>query len=310
MNLCNVSIFKNATDVFNASQASIGALFECIRTGGSIKGLIEEIRQYPITSKKRKLELPVIMWQGAFSHRADNGLRNLSSLMCIDIDHQTPEKLMMLRSCLMNTSWVMAMFRSPSGDGLKVIVKTDNYAPSKYKNLYRQLEKMFEDRFAIKPDKNCEALSQGCFASYDPDIYVNQNPQTLHLEYDPAYDDKPKATQATTSANTYSPQPLSRVAMFLSQLGNGLSDDDIIEIADKRFQRYPNRYKDGYRTKSIFVQASALCKAGIPIGKALDYLKEHYLPTGYDEDKLEYEACRAYEKNKDLYGTERSSYRP
>ena len=310
MNFCNVTIFRNATDTHNASQASVGALFECIRTGGSIKNLIEEIRAFPIACKKRKLELPVIMWQGTFTHRADIGLRSLSTLMCVDIDHKTEEELVTLRTSLMNEPWVMAMFRSPSGDGLKVIVKTDNTETAHYKNCYRQLEKLFEDRYGIKPDNKCEAISQGCFASYDPDIYVNSNVQDLHLEYNPAFDIIPTTTQQGVAHTSDATKPLSPVDLFLGQLGNGLSDEEIIEIADKRFARYPKRYTDGYRTKSIFVQASTLCKAGIPKEKTMAYLKEHYLPTGYDDWKLVYEVDRAYDKCAGQFGTERGNYRP
>lgn len=310
MNFCNVTFFRNATDTHNALQANVGTIFECIRTGGSIKSLIEEIRQFPIACKKKKLELPVIMWQGTFTHRADIGLLSLSSLMCVDIDHKNLEELLMLRTRLMREPWVLSMFRSPSGDGLKVIVKTDNMEVAHYKNCYRQLETLFEERYGIKPDNKCEAISQGCFASYDPDIYVNPNPQELHLEYDPAFDITPTTTQRGVAQTSAPQKAISQVDLFLGQLSNGLSDEDIIEIADKRFARYPRNYTDGYRTKAIFVQASALCKAGIPMEKALIYLKEHFLPTGYDEWKLEYETARAYTKWDDHYGTERGNYRP
>ena len=308
--MTNVTVFRNATDTHNALQASVGTILECIRTGGSIRSLIEEIRQFPIARKKKKLELPVIMWQGTFTHRADIGLLYLSSLMCVDIDHKTPEELLMLRTCIMREPWVLSIFRSPSGDGLKVIVKTDNMEVAHYKNCYRQLEALFEERYGIKPDNKCEAISQGCFASYDPDIYVNPNPQDLHLEYDPAFDITPATTQQGIAQTSAPPKLISQVDLFLGQLGNGLSDEEIIEIADKRFARYPKRYTDGYRTKSIFVQASTLCKAGIPKEKTMEYLKEHYLLTGYDEWKLEYETSRAYTKWNDHFGTERGNYRP
>ena len=235
--MINVTVFRNATDTHNALQASVGAIFECIRTGGTIKGQIEEIRKFPIACKKKKLELPVIMWQGIFTHRADNGLRSLSSLMCVDIDHKTPEELSMLRTSLMREPWALSMFRSPSGDGLKVIVKTDNMDMAHYKNCYRQLEALFEERYGIKPDNKCEAISQGCFASYDPDIYVNPGVQNLHLEYNPAFDIIPTATPDVAAHTSTAPKPMSQVELFLAQLGNGLSDEEIIEIANKRFAR-------------------------------------------------------------------------
>lgn len=309
--MISVSIFNKVDQIYGGSLASVESLFYCIKTGGSIKGLINEIRNNPMADKKAlKRKLPVIMWQGVFSHRKDNGIQSLSSLMCIDIDHKTEQELSNLRTSLIDEPWVMAVFRSPSGDGMKVIVKTDNYDPSIYKNCYCQLEDLFLKRYGIKPDNNCEPLSQGCFASYDPDIYVNPDAQDLHLQYDPAYDKEKNITQSAVLAYTYQPEAISMTDRFLGMLGNGLSDEDIIEIADKRFARYPRRYMDGYRTKSIFTQASALCKAGIPMEKTLVYLKANYLPTGFDEYKLEHEVGQAYSKNASSFGIERGNYRP
>lgn len=310
MNSCNVSIFCNATDTYNVSQASVADLLYCIMAGGNIRNIIEDIRRDPVANKKRKLELPVIMWQGIFSHRADSGLSSLSSLMCIDIDHKPLEYLTDLRFRLMQEPWVFAMFLSPSGDGLKVIVKTDNYTPEHYKNCYRQLEKIFEDQYGIKPDNKCEAVSQGCFASYDPYLYVNFNVQDLHLVYNSAFDTPSQKAALTKTSSSCTPQPKKLVSNFLSQLGNGLCDEEIIEIADKRFERYPKRYTDGYRTKSIFVQAGTLCKAGISMEKTLKYLKERYLPTGYDEAKLEQGTENAFNTFGEQFGTERGTYRP
>ena len=88
MNSCNVSMFGKATDTYNVFLVSVDSLLYCIKTGGTIKGIIEKIRQDPTANKKQKLELPVIMWQGTFSHRADSGVQSLSSLMCVGITAQ------------------------------------------------------------------------------------------------------------------------------------------------------------------------------------------------------------------------------
>ena len=88
-----------------------------------------------------------------------------------------------------------------------------------------------------------------------------------------------------------------------------LSDEQIITILDIRWSKFPDNYKDGNRTKSIFVQASTLSKAGIDESKAIDYLKTKFLPTGFRKDKLEYETQRAYQKSKHLFGSERCKYK-
>ena len=89
-----------------------------------------------------------------------------------------------------------------------------------------------------------------------------------------------------------------------------MTDEQILQILDRKFHGYKHNYVDGNRTEAIFVQASKLCKAGIPQDKAIEYLKSQFLPTGYQETKLVYEAGRGYEKNSALYGIERGDYLP
>ena len=42
----------------------------------------------------------------------------------------------------------------------------------------------------------------------------------------------------------------------------------------------------------------------------INYFKTHYLPTGYDENKLIYEVNRSYEKNAEMFGMQRGEYKP
>lgn len=310
-----VTWFEKMTETENPHLYHIGGFLEAIKMGGnqgSLLPLINMIRNEHDDKKRKELKkgLPVIMWQGTFSRRSKECILGLSGVLCIDIDHLSSEEYARIKKELSLEPWVIAIFRSPSADGLKVLVKTDVSVVAIYENCYRQLKAMIETTHKCKADKNCINYGQGCYTSYDPDIYINPNPQELHLEYNPAFDITPTTTQPGIAQKSASPKPISQMNLFLGQLGNGLSDEEIIEIADKRFARYPKRYTDGYRTKSIFVQASTLCKAGIPKEKAMEYLKEHYLPTGYDEWKLEYETARAYDKWSTHYGTERGNYRP
>lgn len=310
-----VTWFEKMTETENPHLYHIGGFLEAIKMGGnqgSLLPLINMIRNEHDDKKRKELKkgLPVIMWQGTFSRRSKEFILGLSGVLCIDIDHLSTEEYTRIKNELSLEPWVIAIFRSPSADGLKVLVKTDVSVVAIYENCYRQLKAMIETTHKCKADNNCINYGQGCYTSYDPDIFVNPNPQELHLEYDPAFEITPTTTQQASAHTPAAPKPISPVNLFLGQLGNGLSDEEIIEIAHKRFARYPNNYTDGYRTKAIFVQAATFCKAGIPMEKALVYLKEHFLPTSYDEGKLEYETSRAYAKWNDHFGTERGNYRP
>lgn len=322
-----VSYFENSYDITGAgirntcghmNIGTIGSFFDCIRTGGkngAVRQKIEEIRQTKdekLRKEKKRKMLPVIMWQGVFSTRENVGLLSLTSLICIDIDHKTTVEREEIMRELKQWGFVVAFFTSPSGDGIKVVFLTDLTDKTHYLNCYKQLEKMFEDKFGDKPDNNCEPLSQGCYLSYDPGIYVNPDATPWHYEYDAAFDVPVKsASNGQSTGNGYAPTPLSHKAAFMNKLncmGNNVPDDKVIEILDRKFSRFAENYQDGHRTKSIFVQAATLCKAGIKQEDATLYLKSKFLPTGFNETKLDYETSRAYEKYADLFGSERGSY--
>lgn len=318
--MINVTYFPNIAITAPSGISTIGQMFETIRLGGrggKLRQNIEEIRQYPHdkntrTYLKRK-NLPVVTWQGIFDERKNSGIRHLSGLMCIDIDHCPIDDLTSYRSALMNQPWCVAVFLSPSGDGLKVIVQTDNYDIAAYHSCYCQLEDYFYLNYGVKPDNNCEPISQGCFASYDPNIYVNLNATPFHLEYNSAYGkNKSDTTGNTISSEEYqtlSPTFIQKFQNSLNTAINEMSNEQIIEILDRRFLRYKQNYEDGNRTRSVFAQAVVLCKAGIPQIIATEYLISRFLPTGFLKEKVLRESANAYYKNRKLFGTERGNYR-
>ena len=257
--------------------------------------------------KKAKRFLPVIMWQGIFHHRGNNGCTLLTGLMCIETD----EELKMIKQTVMGWGCTYCCFKSPSGDGLKVVIKTDNTSLIHYSNLYRQLEQIFINQFGIEPDDDCDDVGRACYCSFDPDLYYNPNAIPLHLDYDPKYD-KQEPEHNNTSASYSLPQitPTARFIARLNSLRNPMTDEQIIKILDIRFQKFQDNYIDGNRTHSIFIQAKELCEAGIDIEKAINYLESRFLPTGYDKEKLKYEVNRSYGKNAEMFGMKRGDYKP
>ena len=261
--------------------------------------------------KKAKRFLPVIMWQGIFHHRSNNGCAFLTGLMCIDVDHKTDEELKMVKQTVMGWGCTYCCFKSPSGDGLKVVINTDSSSLIHYGNFYRQVEQIFINQFGIEPDDDCEDVGRACYCSFDPDLYYNPNAIPLHLDYDPKYD-KQESEHSKTSSSYSQPliTPTERFIARLNSLRNPMTDEQIIKILDIRFQKFQDNYKDGNRTHSIFIQAKGLCEAGIDIEKAINYLESRFLPTGYDKEKLRYEVNRSYGKNAEMFGMKRGEYKP
>lgn len=311
-----ISSFYNILDTDDQEgkkRVTVGYAINAIKTSVKIGGMVDAIRSMHDAEQRKlaKRQLPVIMWQGLFSSRCNDGCNELSSLICIDIDHKSEEEIDAIKSVITKWPYTCAVFRSPSGDGLKVIMKTDNYSIPDYSNCYRQVEQLFIDSFNIRPDNSCEDVGRACYMSYDPDVYYNPSPLSWHYQYQPDFD-KHEANQVTASKGTYIAPVISQSQLFLNKLNAmraPLSDGQIINILDLKFSRYPKNYEDGNRTKSIFVQAQIMCKAGINEDMAIDYFKSKFLPTGYSEKKLMWEVHQSYEKSIGMFGSERCAYK-
>ncbi len=312
-----VTYFNNIWDVNNFDYKKccrISTIISKMKDPNSkIAQKISVVR--PITDdklrKEAKKSLPVIMWQGIFHHRSNNGCAFLTGLMCIDVDHKTDEELKMVKQTVMGWGCTYCCFKSPSGDGLKVVINTDSSSLIHYGNFYRQVEQIFINQFGIEPDDDCEDVGRACYCSFDPDLYYNPNAIPLHLEYNPKYD-KQESEHSKISASYSQPliTPTERFIARLNSLRNPMTDEQIIKILDIRFQKFQDNYIDGNRTHSIFIQAKGLCEAGIDIEKAISYLESRFLPTGYDKEKLRYEVNRSYGKNAEMFGMKRGEYKP
>ena len=312
-----VTYFNDISDVNNYDYKKVCKISTIISRmkdpNSKIAQKISVVR--PITDdklrKEAKKSLPVIMWQGIFHHRSNNGCAFLTGLMCIDVDHKTDEELKMVKQTVMGWGCTYCCFKSPSGDGLKVVINTDSSSLIHYGNFYRQVEQIFINQFGIEPDDDCEDVGRACYCSFDPDLYYNPNAIPLHLDYDPKYD-KQESEHSKTSSSYSQPTitPTARFIAHLNSLRNPMTDEQIIKILDIRFQKFQDNYIDGNRTHSIFIQAKGLCEAGIDIEKAINYLESRFLPTGYDKEKLRYEVNRSYGKNAEMFGMKRGEYKP
>lgn len=315
-----VSFYSRIQDPNNGFTASIGSLLKSIKCGGKNRDIANRIQCIrgnidKDTRDNLKRQLPVIMWQGIFDKRGKSGLKSLSGILCIDIDHKTPDELTTLRNQLVNVPWVLAFFLSPSGDGLKVLVKSSITTPEEYENCYAQLIDLFPQLFQFRVDVSCQEYSKTCYASYDPNLYINPNIQDFPFVYDPYYD-KPKSKSSGQSAtgiagSYFQVDTPTAQELFVNNLNaqmQNLTDEDILKILDRKFHRYPRNYEVGHRRDAIFKQSIVLCKAGISQSKATEYLKAQFLPLDFPANELEAEVVKAYANFQVQYGSERGQY--
>ena len=166
-----ITIFQNIQDTSTPFFVDVNLIFKRIKEGKSLE-LIKKIRNTKDKTKRNELKkgLPAICFSGEFNKRKDASLVNHSGLICLDFDNfDTASSLSKKRKELQEDKYSMAVFTSPSGNGLKVIVKIPGDEDN-HRNYFLSLEDYYDCEYF---DTTCKNISRVCYESYDPDIYVN-----------------------------------------------------------------------------------------------------------------------------------------
>jgi Protein of unknown function (DUF3631)/BT4734-like, N-terminal domain len=124
-------------------------------------------------AEKTKKNLAALMFCGRFKQRASNALIKYSGLICADIDG-LDDQLPGIRERLQRLPQVVAVFVSPSGNGLKVLVRVAA-DPVKHSPNFFAVEKLIKDATGIQIDESGKDIARLCFVSYDPDLYYNEH---------------------------------------------------------------------------------------------------------------------------------------
>jgi hypothetical protein len=170
--------FKSLRNTKPESTVSVLSILEEIRTD-KYKSQIDEIRNHENPSKNPlKDKLPVFTPTGIFNHRSMAGLENYNGLMCLDIDHiENPEQL---KEQCKKLNYVFSAFVTPSGKGLKVLIKT-NATPENYREIELKVSTAFQHDTGAIRDNHCKDIARIQFVSYDPQIYINENSSLITL---------------------------------------------------------------------------------------------------------------------------------
>jgi len=153
-----------------------------------IFGIIKSEKYKPIVSKIRAEELPsksilknkipVFTPTGVFNHRSIKGLEIYNGIICLDLDGvEDPRSL---KNVCKTLPYVYAAFITPSGKGLKVIIKTSSNTED-YKKTEELVSKRFFEDTGFMRDNHCKDIARIQFLSYDPDLYYNENSEFINI---------------------------------------------------------------------------------------------------------------------------------
>jgi len=120
-----------------------------------------------------KSQLPCVTFCGLFDngHRIED-LTHYNQLMVVDIDHLSKEEIEALSISLKKDSHLLSFWLSPSGNGFKGLVPTNNNI-EQHRETFNSLRVYFLDTYGIELDKSGSDVSRLCFSSWDPNIYYN-----------------------------------------------------------------------------------------------------------------------------------------
>jgi hypothetical protein len=166
-----VTIFKDLYTTSTPFYKDIAFILDRIKSGKS-KELVEAIRNEKNKEKRDalKIKLPAILFSGTFTNRNAKGLKEHSGYICLDFDkYETDKKMTADRKKFEKDEYTFSVFTSPSGNGLKVIVKIPPVVEN-HKDYFIALEKYYNsENFDIA----CKDVSRVCYESYDEKIYIN-----------------------------------------------------------------------------------------------------------------------------------------
>ena len=173
-----ISYFKAPiTNINKPSNIGLLEIANLIRSDKELRSNIYKVRFGGMD--KTKL-LDNVTFSGLFERRRREDLKEYSGFICIDIDKiDNPEKLK--QDLIKSELPVVLSFISPSGNGLKVVLKSCSDI-NKHLSYFNYYEEYFKTKYDIQIDKACKDISRTCFLSHDREVYYIDPNEVKEIE--------------------------------------------------------------------------------------------------------------------------------
>ena len=166
-----VTIYPKVYGKHEPTYIRMQTALDRIKTGAKNIPLIEALRG---GDKSQKKELPIVCFSGTFTERTDEGIVDHSSFIVIDFDHVDVEHV---KALLCMDEYTFACWTSPSGDGLKALVRISH--PERHRDHFRAIVSYFDKTYGLEVDESGINESRACFESYDPDMCLKDESKTF-----------------------------------------------------------------------------------------------------------------------------------
>ena len=141
-----VTILENIYKTTEVHQIPLESALKRIKEGNSSTS----IGKLRTGDKEVKKILPAVLFSGEFSSREDSALVQHSGFIVCDFDKL--DDVQGVKDALAMDSFIHSCWVSPSGNGVKALVRVTN--PERHKDHYRALERYFTDVYSLVLDPN------------------------------------------------------------------------------------------------------------------------------------------------------------
>lgn len=139
----------------------------------TIRNLLSNNNKHSADQHKKQLKGFTV--SGTFNNgRSIDKIETYSQYVILDIDKLSETRLKELVNLTHLAPYTYASFISPSGNGIKVIVKV-NTNKEQHKEAYKQVVAYYEQALSINIDTSGSDICRLCFVSYDKDCFINTN---------------------------------------------------------------------------------------------------------------------------------------
>ena len=242
--MMRVSIFKNIKSIAPIKDTSVLKVLESIRSS-EYKNRIGSIRIESDKTKRNELKakLPYVTFCGTFDSRANSNLKTHSGLACLDFDDV--EQLEELRESVNKDSFTFSSFVSPSGDGLKVLVKIPQIDNNNdYQDYYIELVNHYKKYHDL--DEGTKDLARACYLSFDEDVFINSESELFTDKF-------------------YRPLPVEKKVINIPLT-------DIDEVAQRLDKWFTKRWGNSNRNNNLHAYARQMNAFGVDKSTCESYL--------------------------------------
>lgn len=250
----NISIFKNF--IHKVEDIPLEQILKDIKQG-TYKAEITAIRTKINNDQKEeadqlKKQLLAFTVSGTFTNgRSIDKVETYSQYVILDIDKLSDSQLEGIINLSRLAPYTYASFISPSGKGLKIIVKV-NSKKEHHKEAYNQVVAYYERALNIDIDTSGKDICRLCFVSYDEDCFIKNDADVFAVSM--------IAKEA----------PINDKSTIPNSNNTQLTTFDLLERCLK-FTEQKEQYIEGNRNNFIYLFASNANRFGIIEADALDF---------------------------------------